>query len=190
MLTRALPHIHFHPFGDRNMKSLRSLFALTMLFLAGSSTSAQELPKPGPEHKELMKMEGNWDATMKMMGMETKCSATYKMDLGGLWLTSTFEGEFAGMKFSGRGMDSYDADKKKYVSVWFDSFSTSPMILEGNFDKEKKTMTLTGEGPGEGGKNTKYKSVTEYKDADTVNFAMYMGDAKEPAFTITYKRKK
>jgi hypothetical protein len=32
--------------------------------------------------------------------------------------------------------------------------------------------------------------VSEWKDDDTVHFSMYVGDAKEPAFTIVYKRKK
>jgi hypothetical protein len=32
--------------------------------------------------------------------------------------------------------------------------------------------------------------VTEWKDDDNFVATMYMGDVKEPAFTITYKRKK
>ena len=68
---------------------------------------------------------------------------TYKMEVGGLWLTSTFDGELGGMKFSGRGFDSYDPAKKKYVAVWMDSMSTSPMTMEGTHDKEKKTTTMT-----------------------------------------------
>jgi Protein of unknown function (DUF1579) len=112
------------------------------------------------------------------------------MDLGGLWLTGTFEGEFAGMKFSGRGLDSYDAMKKKYIGIWVDSMSTSPMVSEGTYDKEKKTLTMTGEGPGPDGKPTKHTMVTEYKDDDTMVMNMSMGDAKEPMFTITFKRKK
>ena len=172
------------------MKAFHGLAAVALLMFAAPFAAAQELPKPGPEHELLKKWVGNWDATMKMMGMESKGVATYKMELGGLWLTSTFDGEVAGMKFSGRGLDSYDAGKKKYVGIWVDSFSTSPMTLEGTYDKEKKTMTMSGEGPGEGGKPMKYKTVTELKDDDTVNFSMYMGDVKEPSFTIVYKRKK
>ena len=30
----------------------------------------------------------------------------------------------------------------------------------------------------------------EYSEGDTIHFAMYVGDGKDPAFTITYKRKK
>jgi hypothetical protein len=51
-------------------------------------------------------------------------------------------------------------------------------------------MTMTGEGPGMDGKATKYKSVTEYTDENSMKFSMYMGAAKEPGFTILYKKKK
>jgi hypothetical protein len=171
------------------MNSLRILCAIVLL--AGSATvKGQEPAKPGPEHEILKKHVGTWEATMKIEGMESKGVSVYKMDLGGLWLASTFEGDFGGMKFSGRGFDTYDAAKKKYVAVWMDSMSTSPMLMEGTYDKEKKAMTLTGEGPGMDGKPMKFKSVSVMPDDDTINFSMYMGDAPQPAFTITYKRKK
>jgi hypothetical protein len=151
---------------------------------------AQEPPKPGPEHEQLKKLEGTWDMTMKFGGQDSKGTMTWKMDLGGLWLSSKCEADMGGMKFHGHGMDSYDAGKKKYVGVWFDSMSTTPMVMEGTFDKEKKTLTMTGEGPGMDGKPTKHKMTSQWVDDDTINFAMYMGDAKEPGFTIAYKRKK
>jgi hypothetical protein len=172
------------------MNIVRYLCAVALSGLITSAASTQEPPKPGPEHEVLKKQVGTWDATMKMEGMESKGVATYKMDLGGLWLASTFEGEFGGMKFSGRGMDSYDAAKKKYVGVWVDSMSTSPMVMEGTYDKEKKTLTMTGEGPGMEGKPTKYKAVSTMPDDDTINFGMYIADSPQPAFTIVYKRKK
>ena len=40
------------------------------------------------------------------------------------------------------------------------------------------------------GKPTNYKSVSEMPDDNTINFTMYIGDGKEPTFTILYKRKK
>ena len=54
-------------------------------------------------------------------------------------------------------------------------------------------MTMTGEGPGQEGKTAKYKSITEIKDADTVNFSLFMVDKdgeEQPIVKITYKRKK
>jgi hypothetical protein len=158
--------------------------------LSATPARAQEPAKPGPEHDVLKKLVGTWDLTMKFGGMESKGTVTYKMDLGGLWLVGSLESEMAGMKFQGRGMDTYDAGKKKYVSVWFDSMSTQPMLMEGTYDKEKKSMTMTGDAPGLDGKPAKWKSVSEMPDDDTINFRMYVGDTKEPMFTIVYKRKK
>lgn len=172
------------------MISLRKCLLLAIVGLMGTALlRAQEPPKPGPEHEMLKKYVGNWDATMKMGGMDSKCSATYKMELGGLWLMSSFEGEVFGVKFQGHGMDTYDAGKKKFVSVWCDSMTTSPMVMEGTMDSDKK-LTMTGEMPGPDGKMAKHKSVTVWKDADTIQFDMFAADMKEPMFTIIYKRKK
>lgn len=172
------------------MKNLLCAALVIAGLLMAPSTKAQEPPKPGPEHALLKKHEGTWDTVMKMAGMESKGTAVYKMELGGLWLMSTFEGDFGGMKFTGKGLDSYDPAKKKFVGIWVDSMSTSPLVMEGTYDKEKKTLTMSGDGPGMDGKPTKYKAVSEMKDDDNIHFAMYMGDEKEPAFTIHYKRKK
>jgi hypothetical protein len=173
------------------MTTLRWFCAAALaLALTAPAATAQESPKPGPEHDVLKKLAGTWDATMKFAGGESKGVMTYKMDLGGLWLVSAFEGEFGGQKFSGKGFDSYDPAKKKYVGVWVDSMVTSPLLMEGTFDAAKKVMTMAGDGPGPDGKPVKFKAVTTFKDEDNVTFDMYMGDEKTPGFTITYKRKK
>jgi hypothetical protein len=172
------------------MKPARWFGAVTLSVLVAAAAPAQEGPKPGPEHELLKKMEGTWNLTMKFGGMETKGTVTYKMDLGGLWLVSHLESELFGQKFTGKGLDTYDPVRKKYVGLWADSMSTSPVIMEGTYDKAKKTLTMSGDGPGMDGKPAKYKSVSEMPDDDTINFTMYMGDDKDPAFTITYKRKK
>jgi hypothetical protein len=173
------------------MKAIRC-FCLSVIaaLIAAPTCFGQEPPKPGPEHEVLKKMEGTWDATMKGGGMESKATMVYKMDLGGLWLSSTLEGEAGGMKFQGRGFDGYDPNKKKYVGVWVDSMSSSPMTMEGTYDKEKKVLTMSGDGPGFDGKPTKYKSVTEFKDADNMVMSMWMGDSKDAMFVVTFKRKK
>jgi hypothetical protein len=118
---------------------------------------------------------------------------TKEFRLGGLWLIGDFEGEFGGMKFQGKFLDTYDPATKKYRSIWVDSFSTAPRIMEGNLDKDNKVMTMTGEGPWQQGKTAKFKSITEIKDADTVNFSLFMVDKdgkEQPMVKITYKRKK
>ena len=93
-------------------------------------------------------------------------------------------------EFTGKGLDSYDAGKKKYVSVWVDNMITTPLVMEGSYDPEKKALTMSGPGAGPDGKPTTWKMVTTMADANAMNSAMYVGDQKEPAFTISYKRKK
>jgi len=169
------------------------LSLLSSLMLLASTAVAQEPPQPGPEHVKLKQLEGTWDATMNFGGQESKATVTYKMELGGFWLTSNFEGEFAGQKFQGRGLDGYDPAKKKYIGVWVDSMSTSPVVSEGTFDKDGKVLTMTGEGPGPDGKPVRYKMTTEHKDKDTQIFTMFAPgpDGNEATmFTVTYKRRK
>jgi hypothetical protein len=176
------------------MRRIRLLVAVCAAgVLVAPAAVAQEPPKPGPEHAELKRAEGTWDATVKFGDKESKGTMTYKMELGGLWLVSDFKGDFMGTKFEGKGLDTYDPAKKKYVSVWADSMSTMPMIMEGTYDKDKKVLTMTGEGPGPDGKMTKYKTVLEMKDNDTMLFSMSSPgkDGKDqPVMSITYKRKK
>jgi hypothetical protein len=164
---------------------LRALLTVVALLLP--SARAQETPPPGKDH--LNQLVGTWDAVSEF-GNGTM---TYKMGLGGQWLIGDYEGEFGGMKFEGKGLDTYDSGTKRYRSVWVDSLTTGPRIMEGTLDKDNKVMTMTGEGPGHEGKPGKFKSITEIKDADTVNFTLFMADKdgkEQPVVKITYKRKK
>jgi hypothetical protein len=114
------------------------------------------------------------------------------MSLGGFWLLVEYTGDFGGDKFEGKGATGYDMTKKKYVTAWIDSMGPTLMVMEGSFDKEGKTYTEAGEGPGPDGKPQKMKSVYEFKDDDNMVFTMYnVADGKDQeAFKITYKRKK
>ena len=169
---------------------MRKTLAVVAAVVLAVPAFAQEMPKPGKEHELLKKLEGTWDTTMNVGGKDEKGTTTYKMELGGFWLCSTMEAEMLGQKWTGKGTEGYCPIKKKYITVWTDSMGPSPVIMEGTYDADKKTMTQTGEGPDMEGKMTKYKSVTEHTDADTMKMSMYTGDAKEPMFTVTYKRKK
>ena len=165
-----------------------------LFLIAALPVAAQEFPQPGPEHAILKETEGRWAAMCKMSdGTESKGTSVSKMECGGLWLATNFEGDFGGVKFQGKGLDSYDANKKKYVAVLVDSMTTSPMMLEGTYDEKTKTMTMTGEGKMPDGTLAKHRMVTRHKDKDHHTFEMFMTlpDGKETLMmTIEYTREK
>ena len=173
-----------------------SAFLLVSFFAAVSfAQEAPPQPKPGPEHEHLKSMVGTWDAKMIMPGAEKPlpCVAVYKMEMEGLWLVSDFRCDDPAMKFQGKGLDSYDPMKKKYVGVWIDSMSTSPMTVEATYDEKTKTTTGIGESPGPDGKPMKTKMVTKHTDKDHQTFQMFMPgpDGKDAlSFTIEYTRRK
>jgi hypothetical protein len=171
---------------------IRLLAAAVILAAGAGLARAQETPKPGPEHEKLKDLVGEWDCTVKMGPMEVKATATYTLDFGGFFLIENFEGDFGGMKFKGRGQIGYCPIRKKYFTLWIDSMSPTPLVMQGNFDKEGKTLTEEGEGPNQEGKMAKFKNVSTMPDKDTMNFTMYeMKDGKDTEMmSIVYKRKK
>jgi hypothetical protein len=181
--------------GDRvNLQAcVRMFVAVAIMGMFGGRLAADQPgpPKPGPEMDALKPMVGTWDCTVKMAGMpDSKGAAVYKMACNGMWVVSDFKSEFGGMPFEGKGIDGYDQMKKKYVSIWVDSMSATPMISEGTYDADKKTMTFVGDMLGMDGKMAKTKSVSETKDDNTVVFSMYQGGSDTPMMTITYNRRK
>lgn len=173
--------------------TVRILMA-TAFCCVGVTSFAQEPQTPGPEHAHLEKMVGTWDTVMEMGGQKSKGTATYKSVCGGMWISSDFETELAGTPYRGHGMDGYDQKKKKYIGYWFDSMTSSPMTMEGNFDADHKALTMTGSSPGPDGKPQKFRTTTEIQGTDRMTFKMFMvaaADGKEEqSFTIEYTRRK
>ena len=170
----------------------RAMIAVWACLAVAGFASAQEFPKPGKEHAKLKQLEGSWDAVFEMAGQKSKSTATYKSICDGMWMASDFEGELAGTKFTGHGLDGYDLQKKKYIGVWVDSMASTPMTFEGNYD-DKGVLTMTGTSIGPDGTPQKFKNTTTWKDKDHFTFKMYMVPAEgeeQLAFTIEYSRKK
>ena len=158
--------------GDRTVRAcLVATLAIGLLGTAAVRLGAQEI-KPGPEHALLKEWEGTWDAVIKAGDSESKGAQTASVGLNGLWLLEQFKGEVGGMVFEGRGATSYDPAKKKYVNIWIDSMSTSPMISEGTYDKGTKTLSLAGSMPMPDGTMMKMTIVTVTRDPNTRHFTL------------------
>ncbi|MFN0207291.1 MAG: DUF1579 family protein [Planctomycetota bacterium] len=154
------------------------------------------MAKPGPEHEMLRKSIGVWDATMKMEGMPEGMPDGKGVEtntaLGEFSIISDFRmPDFMGMPFHGHGVLGYSVSKKKYYISWTDSMSPEIMVSEGDYNKEKKTLSMTGE-MDQGGTRVKSKLVTEMPNDDLRIFKMYNIDGGKEMlqFTIEYKRRK
>jgi hypothetical protein len=176
-------------------------FALSLVALViGASVwafqdpgAAPQMPQPGAEHKLLQRSVGTWEATVDMMGQTSKGTMTIELGPGGFTTLSHFNGSMMGGPFEGRGIDGYDASKKKFVSWWTDSMTAAPLLTEGSWDEKTQTMTMQGEMLDMSGTMQKHRFVTKYTGNDTIDFQIFGPgpDGKESGdFKIHYTRKK
>lgn len=177
--------------------------ALGVAFLLALSTNGfGQVPTASPEHEILKKELGTWEASVKSYVGPTGIldepqvstgKETNEM-IGEFWLVSRFEGDFGGMPFIGQSTMGYDAEKKKYVGSWIDSFSLHPTKMVGTYDAEKKTMTYESTGVGMDGNPMKGKNVVVYESDDrrvmTMHIAMPGQDSMAKAMEIVYERAK
>ncbi len=168
------------------MYRLFAFFGLVVLTV--SQVVAQQPVTPGKEHEFLKEQVGEWDV---VFDGNMKGKSVYAMTHSGLWLESKVEMDMPQGKFTGTGLDSYDPAKKKYVGIWIDSMSTSPIVMEGDLDPKTKTITMLGKGPGPDGKMVDVKMSTEYKDKNSHSFKLWMGNIQgDPIMSAIYTRKK
>jgi hypothetical protein len=139
-----------------------------------------EAGTPGPEHRVLDGMIGNWKADVKHWMTpegepETSTgTSTSKWILDDHYVESTFEGDMMGMPFEGRGVSGYDNLDKKYFSTWIDSMSTGHMLTKGSYDPGTKTFTYSGQCHDPmSGKLVTMRSVVKLTDADHHTMEMY-----------------
>jgi len=160
-----------------------------------------QMGQPGPEHKEMMKMAGDWDAEVKFLDMAsgkwsepTKGSAHFEPIFDGRYMKMTFKGSMAmggqTMPFEGMSVMGYDNMKKMYFSTWIDSMSTMMMKSEGT--KAGDVMTLKGTMPDGMGGEAQMREVATHKDADHMSYEMYctMMGKEMKMMDIQYTRKK
>lgn len=107
--------------------------------------------EPVEEHKVLADSAGNWDCETKFwMAPDAPPEVNHgtcqnEVILGGRYVTQHFVmPDFMGAEFQGMGAIGYDKQKGEYSNVWIDNFSTSMMVMSGQYDEETKTMTWVG----------------------------------------------
>lgn len=159
------------------------------------AASAPAVPKPGPEHAWLHKMDGTWASVVQdHFTPDSKPTAgimTCK-DMGGFWELCDFNSEMMGTPFFGHEILGYDSKRKKHTAVWVDSTGDFMMSMEGTASADGKATTLWGKGPDMTGKMTTYKWISDWTDDDHLTFKMWVMQGKKEALVleIAYTRKK
>src|SRR6185369_6128409 len=89
---------------------------------------------PGPAHKALDALVGNWKAEVKCWmepgGPPNVSQGTAKANwiLNGRFLEEEFHGEMMGKPFTGRSLLGYDNTKQTFNTVWVSDMQTSIFI--------------------------------------------------------------
>lgn len=148
---------------------------------------------PGPAHKALDGLVGNWKAEVKCWqepgGQANVSQATAKCSwiLNGRFLEEEFHGEMMGKPFTGRSWMGYDNLKQKYNSVWVSDMQTSMFCSEGKGDHKAITLEGTSSCAATGRTDVKMKTVFRFLSADKHIFEMYDGNDKKMEITYTKK---
>ena len=104
----------------------------------------QKYATPGPEHAQLAKMVGDWEAIVEdTSGAMPKSTATAKMTMimGGRYLQEEVKGTMMGEPFEGLATTAFDNQTKEYVSTWIDSMGTGIAMSKGKMAGGKKEMS-------------------------------------------------
>ena len=151
---------------------------------------------PGPAHKALEPLIGNWKAEVKCFhdkegqgqGQTSHGTAKVGWVLNGHYLEEEFHGEMMGKKFTGKTILGYDNIRQAYRSVWISDMQTSIFTSEGKAEQGNKVITLEGKSdcPATGRRNFTVKTTYRLLSSDKHVFEMY--DEGKKTMEITYTR--
>ena len=159
---------------------------------------AEAAGTPGPAHKALEALVGDWKAEVKCWmepggaAQVSHATAENNWILNGRFLQQDFHGEMMGKPFNGLSLLGYDNTKQTYNSVWVSDMQTSMFVSEGKGESGNKVITLEGEAScaATGRTDVPMKTVFRIISPDKHIFEMYDGSKGQNAKTmeITYTR--
>ena len=111
----------------------------------------QKAATPGPNHKLLGSLTGEWTFATKMWmepGAPPESStgtAVYTPLMDGRYIQGEYKGTFGGMAFQGLGLTGYDNVAQHFTTTWADNMGTSIMLMTGTYEPLTKTFTYMGD---------------------------------------------
>jgi hypothetical protein len=111
----------------------------------------QKAATPGPNHKLLASLTGQWAFSTKMWmepGAPPESStgtAVYTPLMDGRYIQGEYKGTFGGMAFRGLGLTGYDNVAQHFTATWADNMGTSITLMTGSYDPATRTFTYMGD---------------------------------------------
>lgn len=157
----------------------------------------QESMTPGPQHKMLGKMVGEWHGEISMWmdpsqpPQISEGTSVYESIYDGRYIIGKYSGTAMGMPMNGMDINGYDNVKKVFFTTWIDNMGTGLMYTEGVYDESTNKITYTGETVGPMGNVMKIRQIVTLIDDDHSMFEMFMdmGQGEMKSMEIKYTRK-
>ena len=103
-----------------------------------------ELARPGPEHRRLVALAGDWEVTFDAMGTSFTATAENRLIMGGRFLASTVTGTAMGMPMEALTILGFDRGPGVYTAVGFDTFGTFYVTGAGPWIETEQRAVLAG----------------------------------------------
>ena len=160
----------------------------------------QKAAMPGPNHRLLASLTGNWAFSTKMWmepGAPPESStgtAVYTPLMDGRYIQGDYKGTFGGMAFQGLGLTGYDNVAQHFTATWADNMGTSIMLMTGSYDPATKVFTYKGDMDDvmKPGTKVKVRQIVKVHSDDSHVMEWYetRGGKEIKTMEITYTRQK
>lgn len=149
---------------------------------------------PGPHHKHLKAMEGEWTTKgtfmMESGSVTSEGTSSNKMVNGGRFLECDYSAPFMGAPFSGKAVMGHNNPKKQFEMIWYDTMSSGIDVKTGTCSDDGKTITFNGHWDGPMGK-LPVRMVFQINGPDSYTMSSYttMQGQEIKDMEIVYTRK-
>jgi hypothetical protein len=180
---------------------MSGLVILPAVGLAQDDKGQKEAVKqdvPGPVHKRLGELAGNWNVTVTYIigdkQHEGKATCEAKLILDGRFLQQEYSSRLQGEPFHVLQLLGYDNARKKSIEIMLDNLGTSVLHNEGTVSDDGKVITNTGESRDpQTGKPYKLRTVTTIIDHDNFTLEWFRvddGGKEAKVVAMSHARKK
>ncbi len=166
---------------------------------AASGAPGPDVGEPGPEHRTLDALVGDWDVRLEIpAGPGRKASGAAaceaKWVLDGRFVRLEYSSTIGGKPFTVVRYVGFDRLRGKFVEVHFESTHTDVMNSDGDLSGDGRTITCWGTHvEGTSGRPMRVRTVTRIAGVDAFDLEMtYVGaDGRdEKCITLSHRRKR